>query len=341
MKKFLQLLLLASFFIATPAGVYLAHAETTFSEPTRARPDDATDLNRVSGNNGGKAGVVRQDKTEDFVTSVESTMGAGFGNTFKYFRAGKTGEAGSYSLLINIARDLKNVAMLIAVIYLVISVLRILLSAGGEEDIKKWKNTIIWTTAAIIVMQSAFSVIDVLFNENVSGSTARYFMDKVLFPFVNLLQVLAAFAFLAMAFYAFYRIVTAGGDEEQAKAGKRTIIYAILGFLLIKLPGTLIKAIYGEADCREGGNRFLGICEISTPNLSASVQVFTTIVNYINGFLALTIVVLILYSGFLVLTSGGDDEKLKKAKNIVKYIVIGVLLLVTSYILFNFFLLRD
>lgn len=90
--------------------------------------------------------------------------------------------------------------------------------------------------------------------------------------------------------------------------------------------------MYGKVN-----NCFL-ICKIEDPKISGTVTVFTKIINYINGFLGLVIVILILYAGFLVLTSGGDDEKMKKAKNIVKYIVIGVLLLVTSYILFRFFL---
>lgn len=102
------------------------------------------------------------------------------------------------------------------------------------------------------------------------------------------------------------------------------------------MPGLLIKSIYGEAKCERV--LLVNICKIEDPNISKTITIFTDIVNYINGFLALVIIILILYSGFLVLTSGGDDEKMKKAKNIVKYVVIGVLLLVASYILFNFFL---
>lgn len=116
-----------------------------------------------------------------------------------------------------IAKDLKNVIMLLAVVYLVISVFRILLSAGGEEDVKKWKTSIIWTSLGIVVMQSAYSFVNVLYDKNVNGQTALDFSDMILYPFIHLLQVLASFAFLAMAFFAFYKIVTAGGDEERVK----------------------------------------------------------------------------------------------------------------------------
>jgi hypothetical protein len=119
--------------------------------------------------------------------------------------------------MMRIARDLKNVIMLIAIIYLVISVFRILVSGGSEEDVKKWKATIIWTTLGIVVMQSAFSVVDLLYDKNVNGNTALAFSKNIIMPFVHLIQLLASFAFLAMAIFAFYKIVTAGGDEEKAK----------------------------------------------------------------------------------------------------------------------------
>ncbi len=286
--------------------------------------------------NGKKSGVTRQDYTDNFVGGVEGSMNSTFGNTFRYFRASNTGEKWAYALLINIARDAKNVFIFVAIVYLVISVLRILLSGGSDEDAKKWRNTILWTTVGIVVMQSAFVAVDTLYNRNITGFTAMLFADKLIYPFVHLLEIFASFAFIAMAIFSFYRIVTAGGDEEGVKSGKKTILYAIAGFLLIKVPGTLIKAIYGEARCDTP--LIFSICRLNDPQISGAITIFTTIINYMNGFLALLIVILIIYAGFLVLTSGGDEDKMKKAKGIVKYIVIGILLLVTSYILFNFFL---
>jgi hypothetical protein len=39
-------------------------------------------------------------------------------------------------------------------------------------------------------------------------------VQDILFPFVALLQNLAAFAFIMAAIYAFYTMVSAGGDDE-------------------------------------------------------------------------------------------------------------------------------
>lgn len=96
-----------------------------------------------------------------------------------------------------------------AIVYLVISSLRILTSGGDDEGVKKWKSTIAGVGMAIIIMQSAFVLIDTLYNRNVGAYGAMLFLDKIVYPFVHLIEMLASFAFLATAFIAFYRIVTA------------------------------------------------------------------------------------------------------------------------------------
>jgi hypothetical protein len=107
---------------------------------------------------------------------------------------------------VNVARDIKNIFIFIAIIYLVLSVLRMLLSAGSDEDVKKWRTTIIWTTIGIVVMQSAFIAVDTLFNRNITGFTAMLLADKLIYPFVHLLSILASFGFLAMAFLPSIRL---------------------------------------------------------------------------------------------------------------------------------------
>lgn len=111
--------------------------------------------------------------------------------------------------MITIARDLKNVVTLLAVVYLFIMVIKLVFSNGSEEDVKKWRTGIIYASLGIVVMQIAYVLISTLFDKQVSGVTAFDFLDKVIYPFIRMLELLASFAFLAMAIYAFYLIITA------------------------------------------------------------------------------------------------------------------------------------
>lgn len=241
--------------------------------------------------------------------------------------------------MFTLAKSLKNIAILIAVFYLVFSVYRLLFSAAAEDDIKKWKLSIIWTTVAIILMQSSFSFVETINYEDVDWNLATKVMKNILFPFLALLQTLASFAFLAMAIFAFYKIVTSAGDEEGAKAGKRTVIYAIIGFALLKIPQYVIDSTYGRVVNCAWGVLSSDKCIETPQNLSGLVKTVANAINYINGFLMLVVLVLVIYAGFLVLTSGGDDEKMKRAKSIIVYAIIGVVLIASSYMLFNLFLM--
>lgn len=270
-------------------------------------------------------------------TGYIESFKSSFGNYF--FTGDITGEKGAQYLMITIARDLKNVVILLAVVYLFIMVIKIIFSAGSDEDAKKWRMGVVYTSLGIVLMQIAYTLIVTLFDKQVTGSTAFDFMEKIVYPLVRMLELLASFAFLAMAFYAFYRISTAGGDEEKAKKGKRTILFALVGFLALKVPRVLVESIYGKATC-DTGLLGIGVCNISSPDLSATVQIMTKAINYFNGFVGLVTVILIIYAGFLVLTGAGDDEKVKKAKKIILYAFIGIFLLVASYALFNFFVLK-
>lgn len=187
-------------------------------------------------------------------------------------------------------------------------------------------------------MQSAFVFVTTLYDKNITGRTADVFLDRIVYPFVALMEILASFAFLAIAFIAFFKLVSAGGDEDKAKMAKKSIVTGIAGFLLIKIPKALVTSVYGSVKCEN--TLIFGVCKVEDPNLGGAISIMTTGINYVNGFLGIVTVLLIIYAGWLVLTSGGDDEKLKKAKGTIKYIFVGLFLIVASYSLFNFFLLK-
>ena len=58
--------------------------------------------------------------------------------------------------------------------------------------------------------------------------------DGIVVPIIELIRTLASVFFLAMAIYAFYRLVTANGNEEAITNGKMTILYALIGFILVR-----------------------------------------------------------------------------------------------------------
>lgn len=60
------------------------------------------------------------------------------------------------------------------------------------------------------------------------------------------------------------------------------------------------------------------------------------VVSYLLMFLGIVGVLYIIYAGFNVLTAGGDDDKLKKAKSTILHVTIGLLLIFLAYSIVQF-----
>lgn len=58
-----------------------------------------------------------------------------------------------------------------------------------------------------------------------------------------------------------------------------------------------------------------------------------TIINFILYFLGLVATIMVIYGGFLYITSGGDDTE--KAKKVLMYAAIGIVVVLISFALVN------
>ncbi len=80
----------------------------------------------------------------------------------------------------------------------------------------------------------------------------------------------------------------------------------------------------------------------SPTNISSSTayggsfrQALRTVINYFLFFLGLVATVMVIYGGFLYVTSGIDDGNVEKGKNILIYAAIGIVVILISFALLN------
>lgn len=59
------------------------------------------------------------------------------------------------------------------------------------------------------------------------------------------------------------------------------------------------------------------------------------IINFFLTFLGLLAVVMVIYGGFLYVGSAGNEENVNKAKKILMYAVIGIIIIIVSFALVN------
>jgi amino acid transporter len=65
-------------------------------------------------------------------------------------------------------------------------------------------------------------------------------------------------------------------------------------------------------------------------------SVIGSLLNGLLGFLGTVFLVLIIYAGFLWMTAAGNDEKINKAQKIIRASVIGLLVVMLSFVITHF-----
>lgn len=236
------------------------------------------------------------------------------------------------------AKNLKDALIAAAVIFLFVLVLRIIYWQWTEEDLKKLRMWILWTTFGIVLMQVSYVAVTTLYNKDIWAATAQDLTNSLLTPFIKLLEVVTSFLFISMAFMAFFRIITSWWWDDWFKKGWKTVMNAVIGFMLVKISAALVYSVYWKNDCtqtilwtQQCSYNYLG-----NPNINDTAKIIASSIKYIIGFLWITTVLLITFAWFMIVTSSWDEAKVKKWKSTIKYIVIWLLLIVCSIILFNF-----
>ena len=62
----------------------------------------------------------------------------------------------------------------------------------------------------------------------------------------------------------------------------------------------------------------------------------TIVVNYIIGIVAIVAVVMIVWAGYLYITAGMDEKNVEKAKKMLLYGIIGIVVVILSYSIVSF-----
>lgn len=246
-----------------------------------------------------------------------------------------------FNFLIRIARDAKSLFYYIATIYFIILVYKLLASWKSEEELWNFKKWIIWITIGLVVMQISFSFVSLLYDKITDERLAVALVDRMIIPLVRVLETWASFFFLAMAVYTFFKMVTAGWNEESVKTWKMTIIYSVIGFIIVRFSRTLVEAVYWKIGC-SGWTFFRAWVNcIERPEVEWFAKIITDIINWANWFIWVITVIMIIYAWYNILFSWWNEEMLKKSKSIILYIAVGIFLLIINYMILTFFIFPD
>lgn len=311
MKKILLVLALLSCLIATPLAV--------FAQDSSASEAD-------------KNGFLN-DKTIDVLQKFQDATGfRSFGGQSNPDAINKPGLDNITGLLFTIIDIAKYAVGTIAVIFLVVSIIR-LISAGvdkGEEAYENLKKSVTFLIIAIIIIISSdflFKNVFVVANGDflANTETAKVFANAAageIRGIYNLVQAFLATIAVLMLVFAAFRLVTNAGNDEVVEKGKKQLMYAVAGLLIVGLSEFVVKDI-------------LFVDQGQTLSTENAKLLMVKLTNFITGFVSTVAVVSFFYAGYLYIFSATSEDNSEKVKKIIFGGIIGILVSAGAFAIVN------
>ena len=164
------------------------------------------------------------------------------------------------------------------------------------------------------------------------------FVAQIALNVVNDLMAIAGVLVTGFIIYGGYLYMFSEGDAGKVAKGKNTIKMATIGAIIV-LSANIIFNTISIILLKETGDADYVVSyhgsSISLPDLEANLVV-KNMIDWALSLGGLAAVAFVVYGGVSYMTAAGDAGKLAKAKNSIKYALIGLLIVVLATVLTNF-----
>ena len=146
--------------------------------------------------------------------------------------------------IMGIAEFVMSFAMAIGLLFVIISVVRLIFAGENEGQVEKVKRQLIWSAVAFLLLLMSYTIINLFFAIDEEGRLRG--LDTVgitteLVTLANFFLSFVSFFAVIILIYAGIRMVANFGDEEAVNKAKQTAIYAVIGLVLAFSAFTIIR----------------------------------------------------------------------------------------------------
>ena len=235
--------------------------------------------------------------------------------------------------VVSVINTILNYVALAAVIAIIVAGLYMILTGGAQAD--KAKTIIIWTLVGLAVILLAKVIVNFvysLFGANVGNVGINVLNGtnpvQVVIQVVNtVLTYVGLAAVIAIVIAGLYMILSGGTQADKAK---EIIKWVIIGLVVILLAKVIVAFIYAAL----GGN--LSDIGINIPGGTGDIrQVITSVLNTVLNFVGLIAVIAIVVAGISLIVGFGSDESKERAKKIILYTFVGLIIIILAKLIVN------
>lgn len=214
-----------------------------------------------------------------------------------------------------------------ALVFMVLIGVYMVVFSENEERVKTQRKQIVYTLVGFLFLNIPGIVYQVMSPADAGGQsiTLGSWSDVTslswygdLLPgwvgqLVGFFRVFAYGAAILMLTWGFFRLILSSGDEEQIKSAKSRVIYSSLALMFLLFIDAWVRMV-------------------STGNLASAVPgVAGTLFRLALFFAAPVAIFFIIYGAYYYITSAGDEERIKKGKNILINTFVAALILIAAF----------
>ena len=197
----------------------------------------------------------------------------------------------------------------------------LILGLGEDDSKEKAKKIILYTAIGIGVVTLAATITNFIYFIVNGTNAGSVYSDTVIAIKDRIIGFTALAATVTIVIAGLYLILGLGEDASKDKA-KKIILYTVIGMGLIFIANALATFIYGV---------FTG-----TANDQPIRDFVIKIIKAILNFLALIGTIMVIISRLFLIFSMGDEAAKDKAKKIITYTLIGLVIVFFARVIVGF-----
>ncbi len=236
-------------------------------------------------------------------------------------------------------RYVKLIVVALGILFITIAGYTLVISGEKEEELTRAKSGLIYTIIAFVLISMAQEIAQIF-----DMGTATFFgsprdllnrvklFDRRVEIIITFIKMLLGTIATLMVVISGFKLVVAGGTEEEATKNKNALMYSSGGLLLIFLGDVFINRVFYKIN-RQVYTGKTGV----QPQIDAKagVEELVGITNLIVSIVGPLAILMVLIGGIMYAISGGEEEKMNKAKRLLFAAGIGLVLIFGAFALVN------
>lgn len=248
---------------------------------------------------------------------------------------GETGVEIAKSLVGKIVDNIRYIIGAIAILTIVISGVRLVMSQGNEENYNKARDAILYAIGGLVIVGMAGELSNILSVEKGSFlkdptktlKQARLF-NRSLEVVLTMVKYLVGGIAVAFIVRSGLRMVVMGGKDEELQKDKKNLAWSLIGLVIILVASPLVNKVFFKIDT----SAYPGIDAVR-PIVSPGkgIEIISALTSLLVIFAAPLAVLFLVIGAVMYITAGGEDEKLGKAKKLILWALIGLVVIYGAF----------